>query len=256
MENVNADSVFNFVDEAQTSNTVGELNANFRRLIQPWGFEGWGCIQVSSAPSAIKAPLMRMFGEINAEWVKRYLEAQHIGYDTAAREVMRQTAPFWWSEITQPKQITKRQRLVYDEADSFGLSEGLAVPVRFPDGSVWSVMLYGRKIDDMPHLKEMAFLAGQYYAGRGLYLGDRSRATVALASRLTDRQRQVVELLRFGTTQTDAARVMGVSESTVNNLVTEAKDRLGARTTAELVAEALLSGEIGGAKRRLGDFEN
>jgi DNA-binding CsgD family transcriptional regulator len=252
---VKTEAVFDFIDRAQNMHSVAELNRHFRQLVESWGFDGWGCIQVSSAPSAIKAPLMRVFGELDSGWTARYLEAQHINHDTAAREVMRRTKPFWWSEILSPQRpLTKRQHLVYDEAGEFGLTQGLAVPIRFPDGSVWSVMLYGRHVDDLPHLKELAFLAGQYYAGRGLYLGDRSASPVPLASRLTNRQRQIVELLRFGKTQTDAAKVLGVSESTINNLVNEAKDRLSAATAAELVAEALLRGEIGGGERRFDDF--
>jgi len=248
------DAVYDFVGRAQSLSTVADLNLHFRKLIERWGFDGWGCIQVSSAPSAIKAPLLRMFGEINKDWVERYLGAGHINFDTAAHEVMRRNDPFWWTEIADPRKITRRQKLVYDEATDFGLNKGLAIPVRFPDGSIWSVMLYGRNVEEVPHLKEMAFLAAQYYAGRGMYLGDRAQTPVTLASRLTDRQREIVEMLRFGSSQLQIAKRLGLSESTINNQVDEAKDRLGAKTPAELVAEALLTGEIGGAERRLESF--
>lgn len=255
MSGVVTEEVFEFIDRSHDLQTVAELNRQFRELVEVWGFDGWGCIQVSAGPGAIKAPLMRIFGELNADWVERYLEAQHIAHDTAAHEVMRRTKPFWWTEITDTGRMKAREKRVYDEANEFGLSQGLAIPIRFPDGSIWSVMLYGRKVDDdLPHLKELAFLAAQYYAGRGLFLGERAAAPVPLASRLTNRQRQVVELLRFGKTQSDAARSLGVAESTVNNLVVEAKERLGANTVAHLVAEALLRGEIGGGERRLADF--
>ena len=251
---LSTDEVFEFIDRSHHLQTVAELNRQFRELVEQWGFDGWGCIQVSAAPGSIKAPLMRIFGELNADWVDRYLEAQHIEYDTAAHEVMRRTKPFWWTEILQ-KEIEKRQQQVYGEAAEFGLNQGLAVPIRFPDGSIWSVMLYGRKVnEDLPHLKELAFLASQYYAGRGLFLGERAASPVPLASRLTDRQREVVEWLRFGKTQNEIAKILGRSESTVNNLVVEAKDRLNAATAAELVAEAMVRGEIGGGERRLGDF--
>ncbi|MES1198486.1 MAG: LuxR family transcriptional regulator [Pseudomonadota bacterium] len=255
MGGLSTDEVFDFIDRSHKLQTVAELNRQFRELVEQWGFDGWGCIQVSTAPGAIKAPLMRIFGELNAEWIERYLEAGHISHDTAAHEVMRRTKPFWWTEITDGDTMTKRQKLVYNEAGDFGLNQGLAVPIRFPDGSIWSVMLYGRKVNErLPHLKELAFLASQYYAGRGLYLGERAAMPVPLASRLTERQREVVEWLRFGKTQSEIAKILDRSESTVNNLVVEAKDRLNAVTAAELVAEALLRGEIGGGERRLGDF--
>jgi LuxR family quorum sensing-dependent transcriptional regulator len=255
MSTPDAERVFDFIDGVHGIQTMSELNQNFRKIIERWGFDGWGCIQVSDSPAEIKAPLMRIFGELNQDWVARYMEANHIDFDTAAHEVMKRTRPFWWSEITHPRLVTKRQSRVYDEAGDFGLNKGLAIPVRFPDGSVWSVMLYGRKVEDeAPRIKELLFLAAQYYAGHGMHLGDKARSPVKLASHLTERQRQVTQMLRFGSTQLQIARVLGLSESTINNLVNEAKDRLSAHTTAELVAEALLRGEIPGNAQHFDAF--
>ena len=61
---------------------------------------------------------------------------------------------------------------------------------------------------------------------------------------LTNRQREIVSLLRHGNTQAQCARLLNLSTSTIFNQINEAKERMNCRTVAELVAESMLQGEI------------
>lgn len=237
-------AVFDFIDAVHAAPTFGEVNRLFRRLIAGWGFERWNCVQVSSAAGLIRQPLRRAFGEPNAAFHQRYREALHIYRDPAVPEVLKRTAAFWWSDVAADPKLTKDQLRVFEEAKEFGGGDGLTVPIRFPDGTIWACVLVGQGPMKTQAVADMGQIAAQFYAGRALYLRDLQRRELAPSGRLTDRQRHLVELLRFGNTQTDIAKMRGLSESTVNNELAEARARLGCCTIAELVAEALLNGEI------------
>ena len=246
--NAYADDIFDFVGDCNNSRTIGELNRAFHRLvIDSWGFDNWMCIRISQRPTAIVHPLNKVFGEARADWINRYKEARHIQVDAAAHEIVASGKPFWWSDFLTERKLEKKALLVFREAAEFRMSEGLAIPIRFPDGSVWSCCLTGERPEKTQDVKEAAEIVAQFYAGRGGHLRDEiSVRKPELACRLTDRQRQIVEFLRYGKTQEEIAKILGLSSSTVYNLLAEARNRLGVATTTELVAEALLSGEIPG----------
>ena len=55
---------------------------------------------------------------------------------------------------------------------------------------------------------------------------------------LTNRQSQIVALLRLGFSQQEAARRLGLTYGTVRKQLVQARDRSGCRSTAELAAKA------------------
>ena len=59
---------------------------------------------------------------------------------------------------------------------------------------------------------------------------------------LTPRQAQVVQLVAEGMTAKETARRLGISKSTVDEYIREAKQRVRASTKAELAAWAIMSG--------------
>ena len=58
---------------------------------------------------------------------------------------------------------------------------------------------------------------------------------------LTNRQNEIVALLRQGLTQQEAARRLGLRYSTVRKQLQAARDRSGCRSTAELAAKVGLT---------------
>ena len=60
---------------------------------------------------------------------------------------------------------------------------------------------------------------------------------------LTNRQNEIVALLRQGLTQQEAARFLGVRYGTVRKQLVKARDRSGCLSTAELAVKAGLAAE-------------
>lgn len=236
--------VFDFVDHAKDMETIVELNREFGKLIGAFGFDKWACLQVSTGIGNIREPLRRFFGNPPLAWLERYKKAGFIKHDIAAHQVMLRTDPFWWSEIIDECHLEKVQQLVFDEAMEFGMVSGLAIPVRFPDGSVWSCLLTSEHKEESDEVKYAMYLAAQFYASRGMFLKETKPILLNTSGRITRRQREILEILRKGYTQRQAGQFLGLSESTIFNMINEAKERMGCKTVAELVAECILCGEI------------
>ncbi|MEN9874727.1 MAG: hypothetical protein RL186_1624 [Pseudomonadota bacterium] len=236
-------SVQEFTIQAGKTHSVGELNHAFGSMVQEWGFDNFVAIQVSSRQTDLRAPLARSFGSPPVLWLNRYREAGHVHRDAGVSRIMTSTEPYWWSDV-QAGPLTKDEKLVFDEAAEFGISRGLVVPIRQPDGSVWSCLLSSNQMDETDDLKFAAVVAANYYVGRGAMLQSREHRKIDLAYRLTPRQREVVTWLARGLTTDEIGEILGTSGRTVAHQLDEAKRRLHARTLASLVAEAVLNGEI------------
>ncbi len=237
------EQIYGFIEEINYSDDFEDLNARFGNMINEFGFGQWGCIQISSAKKQIKSPLRRAFGNIPEDWFNHYRDSNFIFDDYAAKMVMDLQKPFWWSEIIDTFPLEDKHIRIFEEAKSFGHDNGFAVPLKFADGSIWSCLLTSDQDTENHEIKDALNLAAQFFARRGMYL--KSKAEIVKKDfRLTKRQRQIVELLRHGNTQAECAFLLQISHSTVFNQTNEAKERMNCKTIAELVAEAMIHGEI------------
>lgn len=235
--------IYGFIEEINDATNFEDLNASFGNMIGEFGFDKWGCIQISAAKKHIKSPLRRAFGNIPDGWFNHYRDNNFIFDDYAAKMVMDLQKPFWWSEIIETFPLEKKQVRIFEEAKAFGHDNGFAVPLKFADGSIWSCLLTSNQDTENHEIKDALNLAAQFFARRGMYLKSKSEIIVK-EYKLTKRQRQIVELLRYGNTQAECAHLLQISHSTVFNQTNEAKERMSCKTIAELVAESILHGEI------------
>jgi DNA-binding CsgD family transcriptional regulator len=232
-----------FTARASETRSVGDINRAFGTMVEGWGFENFFAVQVSSRNDDLRAPFARSFGQPPVLWLDRYREAGHIHRDPGIARIMSSTEPFWWSELCD-QQLEAQQRLVFHEAAEFNLSQGLVVPVRQADGSIWSCLLAAEKLAASNEMKLAAVVAANYYVGRGALLQSREIRQIDLSHRLTPRQREVVTWLARGKTTEEVGEILGTSGRTVGHQLDDAKRRMRARTLPALVAEALAHGEI------------
>ncbi|AOW89892.1 helix-turn-helix transcriptional regulator [Streptomyces olivaceus] len=68
----------------------------------------------------------------------------------------------------------------------------------------------------------------------------------AVAHALTPRQTEVVRLAALGLTAKETARRLGISKTTVDEHLTEARRRVGASTKSHLVGLAVAAGIVAG----------
>lgn len=74
-------------------------------------------------------------------------------------------------------------------------------------------------------------------------LGSVSRETMCIMSRLTKREREVVRLLAQGRRQTEIARLLTISQRTVEAHVRNARGKTGAKSAFELAVRAAIESQ-------------
>jgi LuxR family quorum sensing-dependent transcriptional regulator len=132
--------------------------------------------------------------------------------------------------------------LIFDEAREFGFTNGFATPSFHLDGSISTILLMGRNIDDRdPDVRAAAHLMSIYYASISRRLSNRW-VSGAVKPILSPRQLECLKWVRQGKSATDIGDILGLSAHTVNEHVAAACSRLGVRTRTQAVAEAALHG--------------
>jgi LuxR family transcriptional regulator, activator of conjugal transfer of Ti plasmids len=232
-----------FTHAASAAKSVSKLNEAFGAMASRWGFESFTAIQVSSRQRDLRAPLARSFGVPHVQWLQRYREAGHVHRDAGIRRIMHSTAPYWWRDV-ENESLSRDERLVFDEARTFGLRHGLVVPVRVADGSIWSCLMVAERLGECDELQLASLTAANIYVGRGVLLQGQEKRGIDITYRLTERQREVVLWLGRGLTVDEIAAVLERSSRTVAHQIEDAKRRLSVRTQAALVYEALARGEV------------
>ena len=235
--------VLEFAERSRVASTVDELNGFFAKLVTGWGFTSFTAIQVSKRPDKLSRPLERMFGSGITDWGEHYKATGHVRHDPMIPALMASSVGLWWSEGERAAHY-RRQRLVFDEARDFGWNHGLAIPVRLADGSVWSCALASDQMDEREEIRFAATSVAGIFVSQGAILQAGEQRPLNNGHLLTRRQRDVVLWLGRGLKAGEIGDVLGTSERTVSHHIEAAKARLGTRTQAGLVAEALLGGEI------------
>lgn len=235
--------VLEFAERSRLASTVGELNLAFSKLATGWGFTSFTAIQISERSNRLRRPLERSFGIGIGTWGVHYRESGHLRHDPLIGKLMTGNTGFWWSE-GEREASEKRQKVIFDEARDYGWKHGLAIPVRLADGSLWSCALASDQLDEREEVRLAASAVAGLFINHGAILLAAEERTLSNDHVLTPRQRDVVRWLARGLNAGEVGEVLGTSERTVSHHIEAAKTRLGAKTQAGLVMEAVLAGEV------------
>lgn len=129
------------------------------------------------------------------------------------------------------------------QAESVGLRFGLTVPVHGPMGLMVLVTIAGRAFvgsQEADRVQEKLRKVGSALL-EGVRIGDQD----SRGHPLSETQREALRLIAQGHSFREVAQLEGVTDQAVTGRMERAKDALGARSISELVAIALVSGELG-----------
>lgn len=180
------------------------------------------------------------------EWVARYAEHNYVAVDPVSLEAQRTRIPFQWrGALALPAYDRPQSRLVFDEAATFGMTDGFTVPVHSRAG----LSLMSMAIDDPALFKPNA--AGIRHALHLLALQYHQACERALCEpaappppRLTPREREVLLWIAKGKTGWEIAQILRLAERTVVYHVENARAKLKATSRSHAVVLALGFGLI------------
>jgi len=183
------------------------------------------------------------------EWIRRYSKLRYFEVDPVTDLATRMIQPYYWGQGRFLRSFKKPQRLVFDEANTFGISYGLAIPMRGPDGevSVFNVVSSRKQhLIDATRSEHSRIFAAAF--------GTHDRVMSAQASapmsnteesvELSIRERECLAWTLEGKTAGEIATILNLSVSTVNHHALSATRKLGSLNKHHAAVTALRNGLI------------
>lgn len=228
-----------------------DLNAHFRRAMRSFGFTAYAVgfvpdlVAEAGAPAAAPQPFLLL--DWPAAWLELYAREGFAAEDVVVAESARTVDPFTWSEIRAkyPGASTR----IFAAAAAFGWRDGFVIPVHNPRASPGErfgvASLAAGRLDGFgpTQRRVAASIVLSAFASAVALRGRRALARPE-GDRLTARERDCLALVASGLDDPGIGEALGITRTTAHTHVERAKKRLGAKTRAQAVAVAMMSGLI------------
>jgi LuxR family quorum sensing-dependent transcriptional regulator len=237
---------FDAIAAAQKVATVADLDLTIRAALMPFGYSV--VAGVNAVDSCGKANVQVLFGQTHAAWEAHYQARGYARCDAIIRRMLKSTEPAFWSDLVSTRCLSADEQRVFQEAGTFGLSDGFMTPLHNLDGSISAVLLMGDKLEiTNPDMRAASHILSIYYGSIGRRLQRSSGGGKSAAEKkvsLSGRQVECLKWVRAGKSSSDIGDILNLSHRTVDEHIATACARLGVRTRVQAVAEAAITGAL------------
>jgi DNA-binding CsgD family transcriptional regulator len=233
--------ILDTIDKISQSASISSIASMVAEAMQKFGFDAMG---INALPPAGDGADPFILAESAPEGFRdlyiheRFYLVDHIcAVGRAAYE------PFRYDEAPYDRKNLRGHQRFIQALDTFGMGSGLVVPIGRPANVPACVWLAGKN----PDLDEDATRAAQLislFAASKAYARSRSPDTSARTSKLTPREREVLQWISAGKTSWEIGTISGLSERSVNKAIADAMVKLDATTRTQAVVNAIRIGEI------------
>ena len=178
------------------------------------------------------------------EYVDRYLEKNYVLRDPVVTELRNTVDTYSWSDVRKRRELTKSETNIIDEAREFAVRDGLTVPIVKLSGSLSVFSPCGYEPDLSQRARSALEIIGIYSHEALKRSLIRSQRDVHAQMPLTPREREVMQWVAAGKTDSEIGDILSISTTTVTSHVENAKFKLDAFKRTYAVVQAIRLGEI------------
>jgi LuxR family quorum-sensing system transcriptional regulator CciR len=233
--------VCEFIDRSERTSTLQDLFDLLVKAAADVGFDqvAYGALTYREAPLVTSHQPPAVALNYPADWQERYFDRRYHEVDPVVIHARHIPRPFAWVQLAARFELSRKQRLVLDEARDAGLKNGASVALHGPWGRV-AVMSFASRFadaDPMPHLNYFNLLASQFHVTFDAR-AQKLRGRVAECVHLSQREKDCLRWTAQGKSSWDIGMILGISENTVTFHAKNAMRKLGtaSRTVAVLRA--------------------
>jgi LuxR family transcriptional activator of bioluminescence operon len=181
------------------------------------------------------------------DWAEHYLAKDYVNHDPVLQTAHAGMQPFDWLRLSRHGNLSARQQRMMREADDFGVSQGLTIPIHGPNGAFTSCSLLckesEREFDRIlqAHTMEVHMMALYFHSALdNNVIASESGARVYL----TDREREALAWTAKGKTAWEASEILSISEETINFHLKNAMKKFEVYSKHHAVVKAIMAGQI------------
>jgi DNA-binding CsgD family transcriptional regulator len=213
-------------------------------MLEDMGFRYFACC--SHVDPARIPPGAFILHNYPDEWSRCFIGRKLHTVDPVMRHAERSLVPFFWNAAGFLGQMIEPQKRIMAEAAEFGLKRGYTVPIHLPwsAGSLRaSCSLVPDSTDiDPRHYSAAQLMAMYLYAAATRDQG--SKFSDDNDKKLSQRERQCLELAAQGKSDWAIGQLLQISEHTAHRHIERAKRRLGVATRIQAVIYAIEARQI------------
>lgn len=241
---VHRNVIFDTIDQISCLTLLPQVAATLSRAADKFGFTSLG-INGLPPPGDGADPLI--LSESTPDGFRgSYIEERFYLVDLVDHICAHARAahePFRYSEAPYDRTQARNHQRFVNALATFGMGRGLVVPIARPANLPACVWLAGENPDLDEDAKQAIQLIALFAASKAHSLS-RQPQVAALKSKLTRREREVLQWIAAGKTSWEIGSILGVSERAINNVIADAMIKLDAVTRAQAVVNAIRSGDI------------
>jgi DNA-binding CsgD family transcriptional regulator len=229
------------IEQLETFSSSQDVGAAFAAGVSPHGFTMVSCGGSHETPSGRIWDFF--FNTWPAAWLLEYQRNDYVRYDLMPAVARLSATPFTWAELLRDRNQTQKQVEFHGRVRELGVVDGYAVPIHQPGGDVGlCVSVSDHLIEDTEQRVALHMLS--------LYVYHRCRALGGLVSAsnakapLSPRELQCLRWVLEGKSDTDIAKILSISHTTVHYHIESVKKKLGVRTRTQAAATMMALGYL------------
>lgn len=180
------------------------------------------------------------------KFIEHYLSGSFQNYDMVGRVSMNTNRPFVWSEIPKFFEVTRMQKMLFDDSSSAGMHSGASVPIHGPQHAqaTFSVVssLSQKECDEIfQKNRHFLHILATYAHEKILSFGIDQRL---IDISLTQREADVLTWVARGKTYWEIGQILCIQEDTVKKYMQKIFSILSVTNSSHAVAKAIINGLI------------
>ena len=227
-----------FIDRLKKVTSREALLGQFTTFLDGFGYSSW--LITGIPPEGHDLSSRIILNGWKTEWYRLYLKENFIDIDPCAKHALQSVNAFRWSEAPFQPERKKSQQRVMDLAASFGMRQGICVPVHSLDGFQAAVTVAGSQPDSSFKALSCLGLVAMFVHSRAVSFGNIKKKTKPLSVR----EREVLSWTSLGMNAQEIGDKIGISVDCVEMYVKRASVKLNTRGRMRTVIEAYKNGEI------------
>lgn len=237
-------SLEDYIERTQKCISVDDLFRQFDIFVGRYGVDvsSYHIVSENLRSIPIEAGLVRE--NFPKDWVKQYIDQHYSQIDPVIDQARREARPFHWFEVDKRLNLTDKQKHFLEELKAAGLTDGLAVPVFGPKGTMayfgLGVVDGALDITEAEEM-ELQFLCLQTH---NRYLELSNVLAEAPVKKLSPRETEALKLMATGLSNNFIAERMSVSENTVDTMIRRIFAKLSVNNRISAVLRGIGSGLI------------
>ncbi|MUZ58932.1 hypothetical protein GOZ86_19075 [Agrobacterium vitis] len=191
------------------------------------------------------------------EWVERYASERYVYCDPIVGMSLSRKTPFKWNDAIDRDKLTEEERCVIEDAAKRGIANGLTVPLMSRHGelAIMTVIPDEKFQDSLPEA-HLIHIISQFFHSCALPVVMEEHLIGSYRRRrsfLSAREKETVIWVSKGKSSWEIAKILGISEKSVEFYMESVKRKLEAVNRTQAVVKAIMLGLIQTDRFQSGD---